>query len=366
MNRTSAILLLCAAGASINCSQASPTPTPGAGTGTAGSPSTGGAAPATGGGSTTTAGAPSTDTGGTPGTGGGSDMGGAPATGGTLGGGGAPPAGGGAAGAGTAGAGTAGAGGGAVTAQSIVPTFDGFLWVGKCSDATTMGKDCPIWNDANTCPSTSATANYFTRGAFQTHKHTVGGTPGTKYMVTFEARGVTGGKTYTGGTQQTPATTYSQTDNDGWYSGGLPTDGTWNTYELHVTPPVPGVPVNNQALTCTDCPTPPDNVYYLNSMPTADTIHVTLPMKFTGSFPVLGGGTITLIVHDSNCLGQQNCGPDTSGSSSAMCNAARKIDLSGLAVQPPAGFTQPYTQAHNPNPWYPQWLFFNVTSVTQP
>jgi hypothetical protein len=362
MNRSSAILLLCAAGASIHCSQAAPVPSQGPG---GGATSTAGAGPGAGGssGSATTAGATGT-TAGAPGTGGG-DAGGAAPAGGASGGG-APPAGGatGTAGAGgatgTAGAG-GGSGGGAVTPADIVPTLDGFLWVGTCGDAASTTKDCPIGSTAGTsCVQTGT--DFYALGAFQTHTHKVGGTPGTKYMISFDARGITGGKTYNSGTKQSTDLMFNQTGNDGWYAGGLPTPTKWNTYEIHVSPPVPGVPVNTQKLTCTGCPPVPDNVYYTNSLDGADMLHETFPIKFSASFPVLGGGTITLVIHDSNCLGQQNCGPNPD--QAAMCDAPRTMDLTGLGAQPPAGFTQPYTQAHNPNPWHPQWLLFDVKSVT--
>jgi len=208
----------------------------------------------------------------------------------------------------------------------------------------------------------TGTADFYALGAFKTKSHTVGGTPGTKYMITFEARGVTGGKNYNAGTRQSTDTGLSQTANDGWYKGGLPTPSKWNTYEIHVTPPVPGEPVNTQKLTCTGCPTPPDNVYYTNSIAgNADGTHETFPIKFNASFPVMGGGTITLVIHDSNCLAQQNCGsnPDQA----AMCTDPRSVDLTGLSPLP--AFAQPYTQAHNPQPWHPQWLVFDVKSVTQ-
>ena len=55
------------------------------------------------------------------------------------------------------------------------------------------------------------------------------------------------------GTRQSTATTFNQMSNDGWRVGGLPTDSKWNTYEIHVSPPVPGQPVNNQNLTCAGC-----------------------------------------------------------------------------------------------------------------
>jgi hypothetical protein len=265
---------------------------------------------------------------------------------------------------GAAGSSAGGAGGGA-TVEAIVPTLDGFLWIGDCGAGSGSGKDCPILPDNGGACSTAN--DFFTRGAFKIKTHKVGGTAGTKYMINFEARGVTGGKEYTGGTRQSTAATFNQTANDGWRVGGLATDSKWNTYEIHVSPPVPGQPVNMQAITCTGCPTGPDNIYYTNSIPNTDGVHETFPIKLKASFPVLGGGTITLVIHDSNCLGQQNCGPDPDPA--AMClqpppNGPRTIDISGMSPQP-AMFVQPYAQVHAPNPWYPQWLLFDVQSVTQ-
>jgi hypothetical protein len=40
----------------------------------------------------------------------------------------------------------------------------------------------------------------------------------------------------------------------------------------------------------------------------------------------------------------------------------RTIDVAGMRA--PMNFVQPYSQVHAPNPWYPQWLLFNVQSVT--
>lgn len=270
---------------------------------------------------------------------------------------------------GAAGSSAGGAGGGAVTVEQIVPTLDGFLWVGDCAAGSGSGKDCPI-NSNNGNPTCNLnTTDFFALGAFQVKTHKVGGTPGTKYMINFEARGVTGGKDYTGGTRQSTEATFNQMGNDGWRVGGVPTPSKWNTYEIHVTPPVPGQPVTvaNQVPKCMGCPPAGDNVYYTNSIPNTDAVHETYPIKIKASFPVLGGGLITLIVHDSNCLGQQNCGPDDNAN--AMCiepppAGPRTMDLSGLSPQP-ANFIQPYTQAHTPNPWYPQWLYFDVQSVTQ-
>jgi hypothetical protein len=156
----------------------------------------------------------------------------------------------------------------------------------------------------------------------------------------------------------TPPTS-PETTNDGWYVGGTPTDSKWNTYEIHVNPPVAG----SNALSGTD------DVYYLNAFPSVSggldswcEMHETFPMKYTASFPVTGGGTIKLILHDSNCLGQMNCGGPNR---QTTCANSRTIDLTGMSPQPtsPPSPTQPYKQS---NGFYPQWLFFNVKSVTSP
>ena len=257
----------------------------------------------------------------------------------------------------------AGADAATVSVKSIVPTLDGYLWVGKCAAGKGVNKDCPIDGPGSVCVGSSP--DFFALGAFVLAKHKVGGTPGTQYMIDFEVRGVTGGKTYVGGTPRNTET-FNQTGNDGWQVGGLPTDSKWNTYEIHVSPPVPGQPVNKQSLTCTGCPKAPDNVYYTNSIKGTDGTHETFPIKFDASFPVMGGGTITLVIHDSNCLGQQNCGPDPDPK--ALCvkpapGGPRTIDISGMPK--PTGFVQPSHRFASPNTWYPQWLLFDVKSVTQ-
>jgi hypothetical protein len=272
--------------------------------------------------------------------------------------------GGGGAGPGGAAGSNAGGAGGGITPAQLVPTLDGAFWLGQCADANGSGKDCPIYSVNSTACNTDN--NFFARGAFKLQTHKVGGVMGQKYVLNIEVRGVTGGKEYTGGTRQSTATTFNQMANDGWRVGGLPTDSKWNTYEVHVSPPVPGQPVNMQNLTCAGCPQGPDNVYYTNSIPNTDGVHETFPIRLKAALPVLGGGTVTLVIHDSNCLAQQNCGPDPDPN--AMCiqpppNGPRTIDLAGM-THIPVPFVQPYSQVHAPNPWYPQWLLINVQSVT--
>jgi hypothetical protein len=44
----------------------------------------------------------------------------------------------------------------------------------------------------------------------------------------------------------------------------------------------------------------------------------------------------------------------------------RTIDLSGLSPQPPASFHQPPTNQIGNMTYYPQWLFFDVKTITSP
>ena len=246
-------------------------------------------------------------------------------------------------------AGATGAGG-AISVASIVPTLNGYNWIGVCANGAASALDCPLNDDVSggTCPMPNA-VDYNMRGAFRNFTHKVGGTPGTKYTITFEVRGVAGTRCYTGGTPAVPTLSPDpEVNNNGWYVGGTPTtDSHWNSYEIHVTPPVPGAA----------------NAYYMNAFPNTQGFcekHETFPLRYMASFPVMGGGTIKMTIHDSNCLAQQNCGGPNN---QPTCKSPRTIDLTGMSPQPPSTFAQPYVQT---NAFHPQWLFFNVKSVTSP
>ncbi len=316
--------------------------TGGTGGSTGGSTSGSSGMTATGGTGGSTAGTGSGATGGTGaggmGTGGGMMMGGGGMT-----------SAGGSAGMGMAGTGTSMAGmgaGGMGDLTSVAKVLDGYMWIGTCTDGAASGLDCPL-NDpsSNMCPNPNAT-DYATRGEVRNTMLTLGGDSATTYTITLEFRGILGTRCYTGGTPAAAQLASNpEMQNNGWYVGGTPTDSKWNTYEIHVSPPVSGEA----------------NVYYLNAFPQNPSgwceKHETFPMKYTASFKAMGGSTLTLVLHDSNCLGQQNCGgPDNQSS----CANPRTIDLSGMPPQP-AGFTQPYKQS---NGFYPQFVEFAVRSVT--
>jgi hypothetical protein len=228
---------------------------------------------------------------------------------------------------------------------TVVPDLDGFYWEGTCSGTigTDLGKNCPFEQVGGGC----APGAWDVQGAIRNITQTVGGETGKKYTVNFEVRGVVGTRCYTGGTPASTATPNAFGPNNTWYVGGKQFNNSiWNTYEIHVDPPVPGEA----------------NVYFANAFPSNPDWcqkEGTLEVKYNAKFAVLGGGTIKFTIHDSNCKAQQNCGGNFDDT---MCTSPRKIDLSGMT--PAATFTQPPTNPLGGNTYYPQWLYFDVTSVT--
>jgi hypothetical protein len=184
----------------------------------------------------------------------------------------------------------------------------------------------------------------------------VKGVTGQQYTINFNVRGVAGTRCYTGGTpggMPLPAATPNPSGpNSTWYIGGTQfNDSIWNTYEIHVSPPVP-----NAA-----------NVYYANYFPNVSNWcqkEASYEVRYNASFPVLGGGTITLIIHDSNCRTLANCGQVEN---QATCDtaASRIIDMSGVSPAP-TSFVQPRSVSLGGTSYMVQWLWIDVTSVTSP
>jgi hypothetical protein len=330
--------------------------------------SSGGAANAGGG---PRSGGSTTSTGGTAtGSGGASASGGSARTGGTtVGAGGTTTAAGGTSAAGGTTAGTGGGTGTTIPPDTIVPTLDGFFWVMAASaKGTATGANYPDFDANGNCP--NATTAFTTQGIFSSVVHKVGGTAGTQYTLNFELRGVLGTECYTGGSTTATGTTQPtlaanpEASNNGWYMGGSPIASKWNTYEVHVKPAVGTTHLNPADST--------ENVYYLNAFPQNPSgwcsKEGSFPMNYKASFPVVGGGTITLTMHDSNCLTQQNCGPI--GVIGQCANAWRTVDLTGMPTPATstalASMTQPYKQVAGSATWYPQWALFAVRSVTSP
>ena len=91
--------------------------------------------------------------------------------------------------------------------------------------------------------------------------------------------------------------------------------------------------------------------------------------RYNASFPVTGGGTITLVNHDSNCRTLANCGAVEQQTS---CNSSRRAHHRHGGRDPGGDgpgrrtFTQPRTGSLAGSTYYLQWVWFDVTSVTSP
>jgi len=260
-------------------------------------------------------------------------------------------------GAGTGGA--TGTGGAACpTITELIPNLDGYYWeVAPSGNTSLSGTNYPFGSPSGGCPTG---ANWDTTGYLKTFPaFNVGGTTGKKYTINMAVRGVVGTRCYTGGTPGSTAAGSGTGQNNTWYAGGVQAgDSIWNTMELRIMPKVTGQ--TNQGNSAYD-------IYYTNSFQNTGNNwcqkEATYETRFTASFPVMGGGTITPVVHDSNCRTLQNCGA-VENQTQCDTNAARKIDMSGLNPAAPANFTQPRTGTLNANTYYLQWVWIDVTSVT--
>lgn len=275
---------------------------------------------------------------------GGSSMAGSAAggvAGGTSGAGGAGGSGGSGGAAGAAG-GTGGSGGGSTgpTIADVAGKLDGLLFTAPCSDAGT-GFDCtngaavPAPQNSPACQSgaTKETVMNFP----------IGGETGKTYNMTFKVYGIVEAKIYQNGMRRAQgAPDPSNTGGDFWYVGGTAPNSTYNTYELHVTPPVAGEA----------------NDYFLNSRPDAEG-HSSWALNYSATIAVPAGGSVKFRVFDSNCRQIKNCGP---GAGSGTCQAPRSLDLSSTDPKPPASFTQPFTGGA-PGGATGQWLYIDVTKV---
>jgi hypothetical protein len=265
---------------------------------------------------------------------------------------------GGSAGTGMAGTGTAGTGSGALDPAVIVPDIDGFYWEDTCKNSAD-GHNCSSVASGMNCPSGG---DFYSQGINIEKSIKVHGTAGTKYTLNVEVRGVAGGRCYTGGTPGTmDGADLDQNNNNGWYAGGKQlNDSIWNTYEIHVeNPTVDGAP----------------NVYFANSVqPVANPdafpsgtgnncqMEMTIGYSYTASFPVMGDSTVRFLIHDSNCKGQQNCGKTAATVDCSM--GARSVNMAGMMPAPK--FSQPVTNTVGTSTLYPQWLYFDVKTITSP
>jgi len=261
---------------------------------------------------------------------------------------------------GTGGKGTGGAatGSGGFGINDIVPGLDGYYWdVSPSGNTSLSGTNYPFGPPSGGCPSTGG---WDQQGYINTRPAlSVKGTTGQKYTVNINVRGVVGTRCYTGGTPASTATPVGTGANNTWYAGGTQfNDSIWNTMEIRVSPKVTGQP--NQGNSAYD-------VYYANSFPNISNWcqkEATYEARYNASFPVMGGGTITFVVHDTNCRTLANCGP-VEAQASCDTTASRVIDMSGLNPAP-TSFSQPRTGSLGGTTYQIQWVWIDVTSVTSP
>jgi len=255
--------------------------------------------------------------------------------------------------------GAAGSGAGGAPDNNLVGGLDGYYW-----EVTPSGSNSvPGTNYPFNAPNTSACnmmGAWSGQGYTKTYTPlTAGGVAGQKYTINIGVRGVVGTRCYTGGAPAVTTMGSATGQNNTWYAGGTQyNDSIWNTMEIRVSPKVAGQA--NQGNSGYD-------VYFLNSFQNMGDWcqkEATYETKFNASFPVTGGGTVTFVVHDSNCRTLQNCG-SVEGQASCNSSAARMIDMSGL-VPAPMNFNQPRTGSLSGMTYYLQWVWIDVTSVTSP
>jgi hypothetical protein len=360
---------------------------PGTATGTGGSSSSTGGSVGTGGSVSSTGG--STGTGGTE-TGGSNGTGGSVSTGGTTGSGGSVSSTGGTTGSGgsgsggkaggsgtggkAGGSGTGGTAGGSATGGSaggssgisptdIVPGLVSLYWEGTCVGTRDAGgHNCPLDDNGSNCPTNSDPTK---QGTVRSKVINVMGTKNQAYTINIEVIGVIGTRCYSNGQRASTASIMVDGYNNSWYIGGSPSNSTdwWNSYELHVAPSTGD---------------PSKDVYYFNAFDNSGGMYcdseATYMVRYPASFKVLGGGTITLVLHDYNCQALQNCGSSTDSSSTCM---PRTVDfqsfsktiqnsfMGGTQAAPTGSLAQPPVD-NGSKTYNPQWMMIDVTSVTSP
>jgi hypothetical protein len=171
----------------------------------------------------------------------------------------------------------------------------------------------------------------------------LGGDPTKVYDITVRVYGVVETRVYQGGARR-GGNNYVRTDEDLWHVGGVvpANPGTYNSYELHVQPPVAGAA----------------NDYFINSRTGNDDQSI-VRINFEATFPVQGGGTILWRSTDANCRQITNCDDNECGPLEPHPLALPAV--SNANPPPPATFIQPYQTGANVGRG--QWVYFDVTNV---
>jgi hypothetical protein len=217
---------------------------------------------------------------------------------------------------------------GVVTPAEIGGDLEGFLHLAPC-ESQDFGHDC-------TLPGCQGGAKLVERTL------ELGGETGTVYDLTVHVYGVVEPRPYQGG-ERRAGPNFDVNGLDFWHAGGVipAVTGTYNTYELHVEPPVSGAP----------------NVYYLNSRTGTDE-QLLIRLDYEATFPVQGAGTVRFRSSDSNCRQITNCRTNDCGPLNP-----KPLEVASVrnADPPPMAFTQPYQSGANVG--LGQWVYVDVVDV---
>lgn len=212
-----------------------------------------------------------------------------------------------------------------LTPSQIGGDLEGFLHLAPC-ESQDFGHDC-------TLPGC--------QGGSKTLERTLqlGGEVGTVYDVTVHVYGVVEPRSYQGGVRRA-GNNFDVNGRDFWYEGGVipAATGTYNSFELHVEPPVSGAP----------------NVYYLNSRTGGDT-PLLIRLDYEATFPIQGGGTIRFRSFDLNCRQITNC---TTTECGPLTPKPVTLDTVDNADPPAMLLTQPYQTGANIGRG--QWFYIDV------
>ena len=223
-----------------------------------------------------------------------------------------------------------------------MPGLVNLYWEGTCVGTRDPGgHNCPLDDNGSNCPTNSDPTK---QGTVRSKVLNVGGVMNQPYTINIEVIGVIGTRCYSGGTRQSTASISTDGYNNSWYSGGAPSNATdwWNSYEIHVAPSTGD---------------PSKDVYYLNAFDNSGGTYcdaeATYLVRYPASFKVLGGGTITLKLHDYNCQAQQNCGSNTDGTSTCMPRTVDfqsfdKTIMNSFMAGTPDEDRDPRSAAHQP------------------
>jgi hypothetical protein len=231
--------------------------------------------------------------------------------------------------------------------HAFAPDLDGFYWEGTCVGTGADGRQCAVASNFDPNNVGGCTVNLDKSIA-------IVGDAATKYIMEVEVRGMLGSRCYNGGTRRAGAAAVNWTGaNDGWYIGGSVPSNWWNSYEIHVT----GAPPQATDVFYL-------NAYYDNKSPSISfdsmtcTMEEVLEVNYKFELEVMGNSSLMLRINDQNCQAQMNCG---AYNGVKECPTPREVDLVGM--DPPATFEQPPINAVGANLFYPQWAYFDVTSV---